>query len=147
MNQKLQKISEEYKSCKEVGTTPIIHNLEDPGIREALAEQYLTIGLARAGIIAWEGILNHDNDEIAEVTLEKIEELFSNYWIIAENFRQQYTGQRELLESEKNASGPSLNGTLEKEPTTALSVTSKSSLVQKAKRVQKVKNARTKNMN
>lgn len=74
-------------------------------MREALAEQYLTVGLARAGIIEWEGILEADADNPAPVTDEKIDELFGAYWVIAETFRQQYTGLRELLEAEKNARG------------------------------------------
>ena len=44
-------------------------------MREALAEQYLTVGLARAGIIEWEGIFEADADQPAPVTDEKIDEL------------------------------------------------------------------------
>lgn len=143
MNQKLQKFGEDYKAKKEVGAlTADTLNLEDQEVREALAEQYLTIGLARAGIISWEGVLNSDNDEPASATPEKIEELFSNYWVIAENFRQQYNSMRELLEAEKNLSAPVSVGTSETGQVTASSARSKTSRARGEKRIKRVKDAR-----
>ena len=41
-----------------------------------------------------------------------IDELFSNFWAIAENFRHQYCGLHEIIEAEKNAYTPEPNGTL-----------------------------------
>ena len=111
MNQKLQKLGEEYRSLKDVGATITdLPDLENPSIREALAEQYLTLGLAQSAIIEWEGVLEADDDQNAPATPEKIEELFSAYWVIAETFRQQYTGLKELLEAEKNGSRPAPDG-------------------------------------
>ena len=47
----------------------------------------------------------------APLTENKIDELFSNFWAVAENFRSQYCGLREVLEAEKNVSTPAPNGT------------------------------------
>ncbi|WP_019223971.1 hypothetical protein [Bartonella rattaustraliani] len=106
MNQKLQSLGEAYRAQKDVGVAQSdLPNLEESNVREALAEQYLTLGLARAGIIEWEGICEADSDVPASVTSQKIEELFAAYWVIAETFRQQYTGLREMLESEKTPTG------------------------------------------
>ena len=114
MNQKLQKLGDAYRAEKDVGVARSeLPDLEDSNVREALAEQYLTVGLARAGIIEWEGIFEADADQPAPVTDEKIDELFGAYWVIAETFRQQYTGMRELLEAEKNARGLVSGGTSE----------------------------------
>ena len=54
-----------------------------------------------------------DVDKPAPLTENKIDELFSNFWAVAENFRHQYCGLQEVLEAEKNASTPAPNGTLE----------------------------------
>ena len=106
MNQKLQKLGDAYRAEKDVGVgRSELPDLEDSNVREALAEQYLTVGLARAGIIEWEGIFEADADQPAPVTDEKIDELFGAYWVIAETFRQQYTGMGELLEAEKTHAG------------------------------------------
>ena len=76
-----------------------------------MCDQQLILGLALAGIIEWDGILEADTDEKAPLTPTKIEELFTNFWSIAEIFRQQYCGIQEILEAEKNASSPELSGT------------------------------------
>ena len=112
MNQKLQKLGEEYRALKDVGASiGDLPDLENPSIREALAEQYLTLGLAQSAILDWEGVMEAESEETAPATPEKIEELFSAYWVIAETFRQQYTGLKELLEAEKNGSRPAPDGT------------------------------------
>ena len=54
-----------------------------------------------------------DEDKPAPLTESKIDELFSNFWAVAENFRHQYCGLQEILSAEKNASTPEPNGTLE----------------------------------
>ena len=126
MNQTLQKLGDTYRTEQEMGLqSSELPDLEDRNIREAMAEQYLTIGLARAGILEWEGIVEADSDGLAPVTEQKIEELFGAYWVIAETFRQQYTGMRELLEAEKNARGPVSGGTSETGPDTAATVPNK----------------------
>lgn len=86
-------------------------DLEDITKREAFADQQLILGLAVAGIIEWDGILEAETDEKAPLTPAKIEELFTNFWSIAETFRQQYCGIQEILEAEKNASTPEPSGT------------------------------------
>ncbi len=85
-------------------------NTNDPIKREAYADSQLLLGLAIAGIIEWDGVLEADADEKAPLTPTKIEELFSNFWVLAENFRHQYCGLQELLEAEKNASTPVADG-------------------------------------
>jgi hypothetical protein len=52
-----------------------------------------------------------DEDKPAPLTESKIDELFSKFWAVAENFRHQYCGLQEILAAEKNASTPALNGT------------------------------------
>lgn len=94
-------------------------DLEDITKREAFADQQLILGLAVAGIIEWDGILEADTDEKAPLTPAKIEELFTNFWSIAETFRQQYCSIQEILEAEKNAYTPEQDGTSAPGETTA----------------------------
>ncbi len=156
MQQRLQVIGEDYRVNKERGVDmSTLPNLDDDTTREALAEQYLTIGLAIAGILEWEGILNnthHDdnrsdnensNDEIAPVTQDNITQLFNAYWVIAETFRQQYTGMRELLDSEKNVSRPACTGTATAGRSIAPTVPNNTSPAHKGKPVTTGKSART----
>ena len=102
-------------------------DLEDITKREAFADQQLILGLALAGIIEWDGILEADTDEKAALTPVKIEELFTNFWSIAETFRQQYCGIQEILEAEKNAYTPEQDGTSAPGETTAKDAASKKS--------------------
>ena len=76
-----------------------------------LADRFLLIGLGIAGILEWDGVMEADEDKSAPLTESKIDELFSNFWAVAENFRTQYCGLREVLEAEKNVSLPAQNGT------------------------------------
>ncbi len=114
MNKRLTELGEEYRKRKEIGASvedlPDVENVE---IREALAEEYLARGLARAAIVDWEGILESDGDEKAPVTPEKIDELMTGFWSIAASFSQQYTGVRELIEAEKKDLSAAPNGTSE----------------------------------
>ena len=113
MNKRLTEIGEEYRKRKEIGASvddlPQVDNAE---IREALAEEYLARGLARAAIVGWEGILEADGDATAPVTPEKIDELMTGFWSIAASFSQQYTGVRELIDAEKKDLSAVQNGTL-----------------------------------
>lgn len=134
MNQRLQALGEQWRNCKEAGlTTDNLPNLDDEPTREALAEQYLTQGLAEAAILEWEGVLDAEGDATAKVEAQGIRDLFDAYWMIAERFRQQYTGMRELLDAEKNASGPESNGTSATGLTTADDAKSKTSPVLEGK--------------
>lgn len=112
MNKRLTEIGEEYRKRKEIGASvddlPQVDNAE---IREALAEEYLARGLARAAIVDWEGILEADGDATAPVSSEKIDELMTGFWSIAASFSQQYTGVRELIEAEKKDLSAAQNGT------------------------------------
>ena len=121
MNDRLAKLGEEYRRRKEVGASLAeLPDVENPLVREALAEEYLNLGLARAGILEWEGVLEAEDDKPAPVTPEKIEELFSNFWAIAATFGRQYTGARELLESEKKDLSSAPSGTSVTVPDTAV---------------------------
>ena len=96
MNQRLQALGEQWRNCKEAGlSTDNLPNLDDEPTREALAEQYLTQGLAEAAILEWEGVLDAEGDAAAKVEAQGIRDLFDAYWMIAERFRQQYTGMRD----------------------------------------------------
>ncbi len=108
MNKKLADIGEQYKNNKEQLGLP---NIESAETREALAEEYLNLGLALNAIIEWEGILEFDGKKTAPVTPEKIEELMTGFWSIAASFAQQYTGVMELLEAEKKDLNVAPNGT------------------------------------
>ena len=112
MNKRLTEIGEEYRKRKEIGASvddlPQVDNAE---IREALAEEYLARGLARAAIVDWEGILEADGDATAPVTPEKVDELMTGFWSIAASFSQQYTGVRELIDAEKKDLSAEQNGT------------------------------------
>lgn len=110
MNAKLADLAKEYKANKAAGLS-VVEDVENPIKREALADRYLLIGLGVAGILEWNGVFEADEDRAAPLTESKIDELFSNFWAVAENFRNQYCGLQELLEAEKNASTPEPSGT------------------------------------
>lgn len=102
MNSKVADMAKRIKDVRENGAKDEnLPDLEDITKREAFADQQLILGLALAGIIEWDGILEADTDEKAPLTPVKIEELFTNFWSIAETFRQQYCGIQEILEAEK----------------------------------------------
>ena len=112
MNERVADMAKRYKDAKNSGVIDNdLPNLEEQTKREAFADQNLILGLALAGIVEWDGVLEAESDEKAPLTPEKIEELFSNFWLIAENFRQQYCGVQEMLEAEKNVFTPEPNGT------------------------------------
>lgn len=112
MNSKLAELAKEYKANKDAGLE-VSEDIENPVKREALADKFLLIGLGVASILEWNGIMEADEDKPAPLTESKIDELFSNFWAVAENFRHQYCGLQEILAAEKNASTPEPNGTLE----------------------------------
>lgn len=112
MNKRLSELGERFKQNKDQLDLP---NLESAETREALAEEYLNLGLALNAIIDWEGVLEADGNNKAKVTPEKIEELMTGFWSIAASFSQQYTGIMELIEAEKKDLSSALNGTSEAE--------------------------------
>lgn len=114
MNNKLAELAKIYQANKAVGIAiDTAADIENPVKREAMADKFLLIGLGIAGILEWDGIMEADEDKAAQLTESKIDELFSNFWSVAENFRHQYCGLQEVLAAEKNASTPEPNGTLE----------------------------------
>ena len=125
MSKKLTELGEEYKKRKELGLPledfPLLDTSE---VREALAEEFLALGLARAAILDWEGILESQGEKPAPVTPEKIEEFMTHFWSLAASFSQQYTGVRELIEAGKKDLKPELSGTSEAELSTAVDVPS-----------------------
>ena len=127
MNKRLTELGEEYRKRKDLGLPledfPLLDNSE---VREALAEEFLSLGLARAAIIEWEGVLESEGDAPAAVTLERVTEFMTNFWSLAASFSQQYTGVRELIEAEKKDLKPEPSGTSEAVPTTAATAESAS---------------------
>ena len=111
MNAKLAELAKEYKANKDAGLA-VSEDIENSVKREALADKFLLIGLGIAGILEWQGVQEADDDKDAPLTEAKIDELFSNFWVVAENFRNQYCGLRELLDAEKNNYTPEQNGIL-----------------------------------
>lgn len=112
MNSKLAELAKVYQANKAAGiTNDTAADIENPVKREAMADKFLLIGLGVAGILEWDGVMEADEDKPAPLTGSKIDELFSNFWAVAENFRHQYCGLQEILAAEKNASTPALNGT------------------------------------
>ena len=98
MNSKVADMAKRIKDVRENGAKDEnLPDLEDITKREAFADQQLILGLALAGIIEWDGILEAETDEKAPLTPVKIEELFTNLWSIAETFRQQYCGIKEKI--------------------------------------------------
>lgn len=106
MNSKLAELAKIYKANKEAGVQ-VSEDIENPVKREALADKYLLIGLGIAGILEWTGVLDAEEDKAAPLTEAKIDELFSNFWAVAENFRHQYCGLQEILAAEKTPPRPS----------------------------------------
>lgn len=114
MNERVSDMAKRIKLAKDNGLKDnTLPDLDSPTKREAYADQQLILGLALAGILEWDGVLEAESEEESPLTPEKIEELFTNFWLIAENFRQQYCGIQEILEAEKNVSTLAQSGTLE----------------------------------
>ncbi len=123
MSNKVSELANIFKENEKNGLKDnMLPDFNNPIKREAYADSQLLLGLAIAGIMEWEGVFEADSEEQAPLTPNKIEELFSNFWVLAENFRNQYCGLQELLEAEKNASTPAQSGTSETGETTAKDV-------------------------
>ena len=82
MNSKVAEYANRIKDARENGIKDnTLPDLEDQTKREAFADQQLILGLALAGIIEWDGILEAETDEKAPLTPVKIEELFTNFGV------------------------------------------------------------------
>ena len=112
MNSKLAELANIYKANKAAGISDdAVADIENSVKREAMADKFLLIGLGVAGILEWNGVMDAEEDTLAPLTENKIDELFSNFWAVAENFRHQYCGLQEILAAEKNVSTPEPSGT------------------------------------
>ena len=87
---------------------------ESAGLRSA----ELLKALARLAVLDWEGIGDSDG-EPAPLTDEGIDALL-DLWPIASALESAYLGPALLLDEEKNAFGPALNGTSAAGPSTAV---------------------------
>ena len=88
MNSKLAELAKVYQANKAAGiVSDTVADIENPVKREALADKFLLTGLGVAGILEWDGVLEAESEEKAPLTESKIDELFSNFWAVAENFR------------------------------------------------------------
>jgi hypothetical protein len=92
--------------------------IDDAALEEGRRIAAFTTALAKVGILAWEGVLLPDSDEHAPVNEKTVGDLMS-FWTLADEFRTQYTGLKELLDAEKKPSLSDANGTSAAEPTTA----------------------------
>ncbi len=93
-------------------------DLANDTVRDGIARLLLFRGLAVNGILSWENIADENGDPI-DPTPELIEQLFENYWVYEQAFQSQYTGNREILQSEKKSLESDANGTSEKGQNTA----------------------------
>ena len=92
--------------------------VEDTALEEGRRIAAFTTALAKVGILAWDGVLLPDSDEQAPVNDQTVGDLMS-FWTLADEFRTQYTGLKELLDAEKKPCLSDANGTSAAEPVTA----------------------------
>jgi hypothetical protein len=92
--------------------------VDDAALEEGRRIAAFTTALAKVGILAWEGVLLPDSDEPAPVNDQTVGDLMS-FWTLADEFRTQYTGLKELLDAEKKPFLNDANGTSAAEPATA----------------------------
>ena len=85
--------------------------IDDAALEEGRRIAAFTTALAKVGILAWDGVLLPDSDEQAPVNDQTVGDLMS-FWTLADEFRTQYTGLKELLDAEKKPCLNDANGTL-----------------------------------
>jgi hypothetical protein len=110
---------------QKLGDTPSENTALEEGRRIAA----FTTALAKVGILAWEGVLLPDSEEPAPVNNQTVADLMS-FWTLADEFRTQYTGLKELLDAEKKPFLSDANGTSAAAPVTAPDALSSDSPVQ-----------------
>jgi hypothetical protein len=91
---------------QKLGSDPI----DDAALEEGRRIAAFTTALAKVGILAWDGVLLPDSDEQAPVNDQTVGDLMS-FWTLADEFRTQYTGLKELLDAEKKLFLSDANGT------------------------------------
>lgn len=107
-------------------------DVDDEGVRLGLSEALLIKALARGAIFEWEGVLQPDNDAVAPICEQTVDDLM-DIWFIAQEFWKQYTSSIALLEAEGNGSRPVANGTSVAGRNTANPARKRSSPAAKAK--------------
>lgn len=90
---------------------PTLADIDDDQTRLALSESLLIKALARGAIIEWEGVMLPDNDALAPISDQTVDDLM-DIWFVAQEFWKQYTSSLALLDAEGNGSGLAPNGTL-----------------------------------
>lgn len=111
---------------KRIATMRDAGEILDEDTRAGFTEALLIQALARFAIVAWEGVLQAENDDLAPVTEQAIDELMS-IWFVAQDFWKQYTATLSMLETEGNASRPASHGISPAGQITAEDATSKTS--------------------
>jgi hypothetical protein len=84
--------------------------VEDTALEEGRRIAAFTTALAKVGILAWEGVLLPDSQQSAPVNDQTVGDLMS-FWTLADEFRTQYTGLKELLDAEKKPCLSAAHGT------------------------------------
>lgn len=100
--------------------TPDEFDLTDPDVREGMVEMLSVKGLARHGILAWEGVGGAATPE----NFAKLMEIPA----MSESFVTQYLATQRALDAEGNASAPSPSGTSAAGATTATAAPSEATL-------------------
>jgi hypothetical protein len=90
-----------------------------------------TTALAQVAILAWEGVWLPEADDPAPVNDQTVGDLM-RFWTLADAFRTQYTGLKELLDAEKKPFSSVANGTSAAAPVTAPDAPSSDSLALQA---------------
>ena len=85
--------------------------VEDTALEEGRRIAAFTTALAKVGILAWEGVLLPDSEKPAPVNDQTVSDMMS-FWTLADEFRTQYTGLKELLDAEKKPFPPTLSDIL-----------------------------------
>ncbi|SLN77312.1 hypothetical protein [Oceanibacterium hippocampi] len=98
--------------------------------------------LARAGIVAWEGVLGPDGDSALPVTVENVEN-FMRIPSMHTAFVREYLAPLNLVSAEGNGSAPSPSGTGAAGATIAGGATKRKPRARKAAPARPAKNART----
>ena len=76
-----------------------------------------TTALAQVAILAWEGVWLPEADDPAPVNEQTVGDLMC-FWTLADEFRTQYTGLKELLDAEKKPCLSAASGTSVAAPVT-----------------------------
>ena len=126
------KVIKEVAELKEKDTNNLKDALKNETI--GLTESLLIKALAQIAIIKWKGVLEKDNDQVADVTDQNVDDLM-DIWFIAQEFWKAYTDSLAVLEAEGKSLAPGLNGTLGEGPVTARRAKMKSSPVAKVKKI------------